>query len=295
MGRKELLIGVIVTICGVMLHSTKAVIVKLAYLEGISSGTVLLWRMLFALPLYLIIGSFYIKNKKPKRIPIKSLWYMIVLGFFGYYLSSFFDFKGLEYIDASLERLVLFTYPTLTYLMLVFINKTGFKKKEVISIIITYLGISLVFYNKIGANNDDMLVGVGYIFLCALAYAIYLVGSNFLVKDVGSVLYTVISMLASTVFVIVHYLILGDGQAFDLSNKLYLLLIMMAIFSTVLPSFLISEGIKRLGSSKVGIISSLGPVSTITLSIIFLGEFLQPVQYLGGAVVVFGVYYLTKK
>ena len=295
MSKKETLIGVGLTVCGVMLHSTKAVIVKLAYIEGISSSTVLFWRMLFALPLYLIIGAYYVKKHKPERIESKSILYMIGLGFIGYYLSSYFDFKGLEYIDASLERLVLFTYPTLTYLMIVFINKTGFKQKDILSIVITYTGIGLVFYSKIGAQHDGVMMGVGYIFLCALTYAIYLVGSNFLIKGIGSILFTIISMLASTFFVVIHYLILGDGLAFQLSSKLYLMLMTMAVFSTVVPSFLVAEGIKRLGADKVGIISSLGPVSTITLSIFFLGEILTPIQYIGGVVVVLGVYVLTKK
>lgn len=294
MSRKEILIGIFLTVCGVILHSTKAVIVKLAYLEGISSGTVLLWRMLFSLPLYLMIGIYHFKKEKPGNIQPKTLMYMVGLGFIGYYLSSFFDFKGLEYIDASLERLVLFTYPTITYLLIAFINKSGFKQKDIISIMVTYVGIGLVFYSKIG-QQDDLMLGVGYIFLCALTYAFYLVGSNFLVKDVGTIFFTIISMLSSTVFVIIHYLLIGDGQAFELSSKLYVLLITMAVFSTVLPSFMIVEGIRRLGAAKVGIISSLGPVSTITLSIFFLGEVLTPIQYIGGAVVVGGVYFLTKK
>lgn len=220
-----------------------------------------------------------------------------MIGVLGYYMASYLDFRGLSYISASLERLILFSYPVFVLLMSLLFLKKKITRAQILSILITYTGIAIIFYNRGGitaGDSKEIIIGTAFVFGSAFTYAGYLVATSSMVASVGSKRLTTYSLMVSCIAVIIHY---GVSQPFDLFSypiPVYLLSFGMAVFATVIPSFLINEAIKRIGAPTVAIIGSLGPVSTITLSMIFLGEMLTPVQFLGAFVIISGVVFITR-
>ena len=295
--------AVLLGISGVLLFSTKAIFAKLIYAEGVDHMTTLMLRMAFSVPFYVTI-LLSIRNPQ-KGSPIKH-FYLFLMGFLGYYLASFLDFKGLTFIKASLERLILFAYPTLVIILSALLLKKHISRIQKIGVLITYIGILVVFLPELflsesHSSQTNTLAGGVLVFFSALTYAGYLVGSQWLIPSFGVRKFTAIAMIWSGVMVLIHYLIVTREplHIFELSGEVYLFGLLMGIFSTVLPSFLISQAIHKLGAAQFSIFGALGPVSTITLAFIFLNERLTMIQILGSLVVISGVitaeYYGKKK
>ncbi len=276
-------------ILGILMFSTKAVFVKLAYqYENVEPITMLLFRMLFALPIYLVIAARL--QKGASTITIKNYWQIVYLGVVGYYLASFFDFVGLQYITASLERLILFIYPTLVVIISAVAYKQPILKKYWLAIAITYLGIAIIFLPDVATSaSQHLLLGGSFIFLSAFTYAMFIAGSGDLIPKIGSDIFTAWVMAVSCVFVIAHYLVLFQFNLPDLQWQVYGIGVILAIFCTVIPSFLISRAISSLGASQFAVLGSLGPVSTIGLAILILDERITWYQLIGAVVVIAGV------
>lgn len=271
--------------------------VKGAYIYGIDSVSLLLLRMLFSLPFYLVI--LFVQKKNLDKQPVRNDYIQICLfGFIGYYLASFFDFYGLNFIKASVERLILFIYPTLVLLIsFVFLHKR-ITKKQMLGVIITYLGIVVVFSTELAVGaNDDFLKGALFIFLSALMYSSYLVGSGQLIPKFGATRFTSLAMIVSSICVIGHYFIISSSplDIFNFSTEVYWIAFLMAVVATVIPSYLISYAIKAVGAGNFAILGSLGPVSTIILAYIFLDERLHWVQFVGAAVIIGGIVVAERK
>ncbi|MAO65272.1 MAG: EamA family transporter [Balneola sp.] len=277
---------------GIILFSSKAVMVKLAYGYEIDELSLLLLRMVFALPFYLGVWAYKRSEWKERPLGSKKWVGVIALGLVGYYFASFFDFKGLTYISASLERLILFTYPTIVLILsAIFLKKkvTGF---QLTAILITYAGLAIIFLDNQGIASgatEDVITGSAFILLSAFTYAIYLTGTNFMIGGIGTLRLTTIVMSMSCLSVIIHFSIVQTPDIFGYPYQVYVIGLLMAVFATVLPSFMINEAIKRIGAPDVSILGSLGPVSTITLSMIFLGERLTLIQFFGALVIISGV------
>ncbi|SDL31075.1 DMT family transporter [Kriegella aquimaris] len=288
-------VGVLYAILGVVLFSTKAVMVKIAYGYGVDHLSLLLFRMVFAVPVYVII-AFWKKPLNPKEIQKKDFLWLIFFGVVGYYLASLFDFMGLHYIKAGLERIILFIYPTIVVLLSWLVFKKKITVTQFVAIAITYIGVIVIFSNEMGLNNGQNVLWGGFlIFLSAITYAAYLVGSGWLIPKFGVVQFTSYAMIVSTVCIIVHYLLVGDLNPFQFSWEVYLLGGAMAFFATLVPSFLVSAAIQRLGASTFSIFGSLGPVSTIILAYLFLDEQITLIQLFGMLVVIGGVAFVSKK
>ncbi len=284
-------IGILLAAAGVILFSSKAVWVKIAYNYEVDPLHLLFIRMAFALPVYLVIAIAYSWRKEDRnKLTRKQIGALILLGFGGYYLSSFLDFSGLQYITASLERLILFVYPTLVVLITAVVYHQRVPRRQIWAIIVTYLGIFLVFYEDAGLQEGPhKWLGPLLIFGCSFTYALYLVGSGQLIPKIGSVRFTSYVMIVSTAAVMLHTVIAGNMKGFHYSPDVYKLGVGLAVVATLLPSFMISEAIRRLGASSVAIIGSIGPVSTIILASVFLGERLNTLQWMGAAIVISGV------
>ena len=268
--------------------------VKLAYTYGIDHLTLLLFRMVFALPFYVAI-SYYAKKKEPSSIRSKDYLWLVLFGFMGYYLASLFDFMGLEYIKAGLERIILFIYPTIVVLLSWIFFKKKLSRNQFLAIFITYVGVLITFWDEIGVSSDAIYWGGFLIFLSAFTYAAYLVGSGWLIPKFGVLRFTSYAMIVSTFCIVAHYASVGDFDFFDYPNEVYYLGMAMAFFSTVIPSFLVSEAIKRLGASTFSIFGSLGPVSTILLAFFFLDERITYLQIFGMFIVIIGVTLVSRK
>ncbi len=284
--------GILFGILGVVLFSTKAILVKLAYGYEVDTLELLLFRMLFSFPFYLII-LFLTKEKGIVQPQKRDFLWVLLFGFLGYYLASYFDFLGLNYIKAGLERIILFVYPTIVVLLGFLFFKRSITKPQALAIGITYLGILIIFWNEVDISGSKTLWGGFLVLLSAIAYAAYLVGSGWLIPKYGVLRFTCYAMLVSTFCVVVHYALQGNWKLWNFPMPVYVYSIMMAIFSTLLPSFLVSASIKRLGASNFSILGSLGPVSTILLAYLFLGEELTYLQLSGMMVVIFGVTFLS--
>lgn len=287
-------IGILVGILGVVLFSTKAILVKLAYRYEVDTLELLLFRMLFSVPFYLAI--LWAIQRKERRVPTQrdGLW-IILFGFLGYYLASYFDFLGLNYIKAGLERIILFVYPTIVVLLGYLAFREKITRPQAIAIAITYFGVLITFWSEVDLAGNKTLWGGFLVFLSAITYASYLVGSGWLIPKYGVLRFTCYAMIVSTCCVLVHYSLDGDWDLAKFPTPVYGYGLLMAIISTLIPSFLVSESIKRLGASNFSILGSLGPVSTIILAYIFLGEALTYLQLLGMVVVIVGVTYLSLK
>ncbi len=285
--------GVLFAVVGIILFSAKAVLVKIAYRYDISAEHLLLFRMGFALPFYVVIAIVNTTKVKSKAKQLDYLW-IVFFGFIGYYLASYFDFLGLQYITAGLERIILFVYPTLVLILSrIFLKKT-ITKPQVIAIVLTYVGVIITFWGAVQFTSSDIIIGTVLIFLSALTYASYLVGSGWLIPKFGVVTFTSYAMIVSSLGIIIQYLITDRGTLTSYPVIIYVLGLAMAIFATIVPSYLVSAAIARLGASNFAIIASLGPISTIVLAYFFLDEHLSVLQLLGTFIVIIGVFQIAK-
>ena len=286
--------GIILAIIGIILFSAKAVLVKLAYKYNISTEHLLLFRMLFSLPIYLVF-AIYKKPLQKEKIKKTDYVWILFFGFVGYYLASYFDFLGLQYIKAGLERIILFIYPTLVIIISWLFFKKAITNKQVLAILITYIGVVIAFWGEVQLESTNIVVGGSLVFMSALTYAIYLVGSGWLIPKFGVVIFTSYAMIVSSACIIIQYIILDRQDIMSYPLELYLICIIMAVFCTIIPSYLVSAAIAKLGASDFSIIASLGPVSTIVLAYFFLEENLSYIQVLGAVVVILGIYVISNQ
>lgn len=284
--------GFAITFLGAILFSTKAILVKLAFAQvAVDALTLLTLRMVFSLPFY--VGAAWVVSRREDNTPLtRRQWlYVLILGIFGYYLSSLFDFVGLQYISAGLERLILFLYPTFAVLINAFVFKQPIHRVQKIALILTYIGIGLAYFGelRVDTHNPNFYYGSFLIFLCAITYSIYIAGSGYIIPKVGATKFTAYAMLAATAGIFLHFLFAGSFSALQRSAGLWMYGLLLAIFATVIPSFLISLGMKKIGSNNVAIISSIGPVSTILQAHLILGEGIFMEQLIGTLLVIIGV------
>src|SRR5690606_15168285 len=275
--------------------SSKAIFVKLAYAHGAYTLDLLLLRMLFSLPFYVAILIVVAPNKTVGKPSKRDFVWLSIFGFLGYYLASYFDLLGLNHIGAGLERIILFVYPTFVVLLHWMFFKKRIGKVQTLAIAITYMGVLVTFWDALDTSGDRVMLGVVLVLLSALTYASYLVGSGWLIPKFGVLRFTCCAMIVSTLCVVVHYLLRGNWEGFDYPLAVSLYGLAMALLATLLPSFLVSASIERLGASNFSILGSLGPVSTIGLAFVFLDENLSLWQLFGMLMVVFGVSYLSMK
>lgn len=287
------LAGFLITIIGSILFSTKAIIVKVAFAHThIDALTLLMLRMSFSLPFYLAAVWF---ARKENLTPLtRRQWLGVIgLGLFGYYLSSLFDFVGLQYVTAGLERLILFLYPTFAVLINTFIFKQPVVSSQKIALLLTYTGIGIAYLGElhIDTSNPHFFWGSFLIFLCSITYSVYIVGSGRMIPSVGVTRFTAYAMLASTAGVFTHFTLNGGGLH-DLEQGGTPMIwygILLATIATVLPTFMMSTGMKKIGSNNVAIISAVGPVSTIIQAHFILGEKIFAAQIVGTLFVIIGV------
>jgi len=269
--------------------------VKMAYQYEVAAVPLLLLRMLFALPFYAVIAALN-KPANPSKITRKDYTWVIVFGMMGYFAASYFDFLGLQYIQASLERIILFLYPTIVLLLSKVFLKEKITKVQIGAILVSYLGLIITFWGALGVDGSNVVLGGLLVFISAITYAGYLVGSGWLIPKFGATVFTSYAMIVSCVCVCIFYAATEDiGAIWSLPGEVYYIALAMAVLSTVIPSYLISFAIKGLGAPTFSIIGSLGPVSTIILANIFLDERLSLVQLLGTVVVIGGIFLVTRK
>jgi drug/metabolite transporter (DMT)-like permease len=281
--------GMALAILAAFGFSFKAILVKLAYPHGVDAITLLALRMACALPVFLWVG--FASSRGAARLSPREWAGVAVMGLAGYYGASIFDFLGLQYISAGLERLILFTYPTLTLIFSMVLARRLASRREVAALALCYLGIGAAFWHDLGFAADATMIwlGAGLVFASALSYAIYLTGSAHLILKLGAARFSALAMLVSTAAVFGHFLAAQPLEALVQPWPVYGYALAMGLFSTVLPVFAQSAAIRRLGSARVALVSMLGPLATIGLAGWLLAEPLSPAQLAGAALVIAGV------
>ena len=286
-------IGVAMAVAGVVCFSLRPILIKLAYGIVVDPITLLALRMVFSLPFFLAAAAWVAREGARAPIGGRDAWAIVLLGFVGYYFASFADFLGLQYISSGLGRLILFIYPTLVVILsLAFLHKRP-TAREVVALGVTYSGIALVMSNAIGGSNANLALGAALCFASAAGYAVYLVASSQVVQRVGSVRFTAYAMSVASGFCILQFLLLRPLSALQMPGEVYGLALAMALFSTVLPVFITSEALKRIGANQVALYGALGPATTIFFGWLGLDEIMTPVQLAGAALVLGGVLLVT--
>ncbi|AOP33245.1 permease [Leptospira tipperaryensis] len=288
-------LGASLILAGAVFFSAKAIFVKLIYRYDVDSITALTLRMLFAIPFFAWIAFRSRKKENSVKLSNKDWSLIFALAFLGYYLASLFDFIGLEYISAGLERLTLFVYPTIVLVISSFLYKRKIKGIEVFAIVLTYSGIAVAFLGDIQTEGPQAAKGVLFVFASAVAYSLYLVGSESLIPKIGSVKFTSYLMLLSGLIVVIHFLITKDLSLLVQTQPVYLLGLALGVLTTVIPAYFTSEGIRMIGSGRAAIVGSVGPISTILLAWIFLGEPITSTGIAGTFLVLAGVLSIGKK
>jgi drug/metabolite transporter (DMT)-like permease len=284
--------GFAITFLGSVLFSTKAIMVKVAFANTTMDAlTLLTLRMVFALPFYAGMAWLAARQKDVQPLTGRQWAGIVFLGLFGYYLSAFFDFTGLKYVTAGLERLILFLYPTFAVLINAAVYKQPVTRRQKIALVLTYTGIAIAYIGelRVDFSNPGFLWGSFLIFLCSITFSIYIVGSGRMVPAIGATRFTAYAMLASTAGIFSHFALAGDSGLVQQAIDHWWYGILLAVVATVLPSFMISNGMKRIGSNNVAIISAIGPVSTIIQAHFVLNEKIFAAQIAGTILVVVGV------
>lgn len=290
MDRSSRLAGAALVAIAAIAFSGKAVIIKLAYRHGVDAVTLLALRMLFSAPLFAALGWWATRGPGVKPLSPRDRLLVVGLGLLGYYLASLFDFLGLQYISAALERLVLFLYPTLVMLLAAMFFGRRITGRDLVALALSYSGIVLVFANDLSLQGAGVVVGSLWVLLSALCYALYLLGSGPLVERLGSLRFACFAALVSCAGVVLHFALTRDATLiWTQPGPVYGLSLLMALVSTVLPIILTSEGIRRIGASHAAMVGSIGPIATIFLGFWFLDEAITVVQLAGAVLVLAGV------
>ena len=255
-------IGPTLAIVGVFGFAFKAILIKLAYAWiTIDPVTLLTFRMLYSAPFFAAMAWWAARGSSTKPLG-RNDWVAIVwLGFVGYYLASLLDFIGLQYVTASLERLMLYLYPTIVVVLSALFFKQRITGRILVALALSYAGIFLVFARDLSFAGDAaaLWLGAALVFSSSFLYAVYLVGAGPVIARVGSLRFIALAMLVSSMFVFVQFALTRPVTALSVPLRIHLLSLAMAFFSTVLPTYLIAEAIKRMGASRTSLIGSLGP------------------------------------
>lgn len=285
--------GFILAALAALGYSLKAIFIKLAYPYGVDAVTLLTLRMAFSLPAFLWV---WLASRSAEALPARDWGWIILMGILGYYGASLLDFWGLQYISAGLERLILFTYPTLTILLGVLFQSKPFTRREGWALLLCYGGIGLAFAHdmRLGEPGDVMLGGL-LVFASSVCYACYLAGSEKIIRRLGSQRFTALAMLASTTGIFVHFALSRPVLALAQPWPVVGWALAMALFSTVAPVFALSEAIRRIGAGRAALASMMGPLLTIGFGWWLLHERVSPEQIVGALLVVCGILVVSQK
>ncbi len=284
--------GLALAAAGSIAFSAKAIIIKLAYRHGVDAVTLIMFRMLFSLPLFVAL-AWWAGRGKP---PLTRHDYAVVggLGFSGYYLASFLDFAGLQYISASLERLILYLNPTLVLALSVLLFKQRVSARQLLALALSYAGVLAVFGHEAVATGVHSVWGTVLVFCSAVAYAVYLVYSQAHVKRLGALRLTGWATSVACVLCILQFLLVKPLAAADLAPAVLWLSLLNATLCTFAPVVMVMLAVERLGATVTAQTGMIGPISTIAMGVLILGEPLNLWIGLGTLLVLSGVWLLAK-
>ena len=277
---------------GAIAFSGKAIIVKLAYRHGVDPVTLIMLRMLFALPIFLIMAWWASRGKPP--LTRKDWLGVLGLGFTGYYLSSFLDFAGLQYISASLERLILYLNPTLVLLLSLLFYRKRVTLRQLLGMAISYGGVVLVFGSEITTQGSHAAWGALLVFLSAITYAMYLVYSGEIVRRLGSLRLVGLASTVACLCCILQFVVLRPLTLENVAPEVMWLSLINATVCTVAPVLMVMMAVERIGASMTAQTGMVGPISTILMGVLILSEPFTAWVAAGTVLVLVGIYVFTQ-
>ncbi len=285
--------GLLMAALGAVAFSGKAIIAKLAYRHGVDAITLITYRMLFALPLFLVLSAWASRGKP--ALQRRDVWVVCGLGFSGYYLASTLDFMGLQYISASLERLILYLNPTLVLALGAVLFKRRVTGRQMLALAVSYGGVLLVFGQEITHVGPHAMLGAALVFGSALSYAVYLVLSGEEVRRLGALRLTGLASTVACVLCIAQFAVLRPVSAMLVAPEVIWLSLLNAVLCTFAPVLLMMLAIERVGATLAAQTGMIGPLSTITMSVLLLGEPFTAGLAAGTALVVVGIWLLATR
>lgn len=289
--RRTLLVGLALAATGSVLFSTKAILVKLAYRYHVDPLTLIALRMAFAFPFFVV--SYWWSSRGAAPLSGRDHGKLILLGVLGYYVSSYLDFLGLQYVSAALERLILFLNPTIVLLLSAFFLNKRVRRLDWLALSLAYTGIVLVFWHDVRFEGGRIGLGSLLVFGSAVCYALYLVIGGELVKRLGAIRLVSYAMCVSSIGVLAQFLVMNPLSSLEQPAPVYWLSLLNATLCTVVPVFATMLGVERIGAGRASMAAMVGPIATIGLAFVFLGEPVSLWQLAGTALVLAGVYVLT--
>ncbi|MFM2268986.1 MAG: hypothetical protein RL757_2427 [Bacteroidota bacterium] len=292
-------IGVLILMISSICFSTKAILIKLMYLHHVDTISVITLRMFFSLPFYVIILFFLNRQERKNNAPPVAKSDILKIGLLGilsYYVSSMLDFWGLKYISAGVERLILFTYPTIVIILSAIFFKKKITTPQYLALLLTYFGVAITFLAERGLGEQkNFAFGAMLIACCAFTYAFFVLFTSEVAKRVGSLQFTCYAMIGATIPTLIQSIWYNGMDIFNFSSEIYGLTVWLVLVATLIPTFFLVEGIRVVGAANSSIIGFVGPVSTIFLANIFLSERITVWQLVGTALVLLGISLVTRK
>jgi drug/metabolite transporter (DMT)-like permease len=290
--------GLVLALSAAFLFSTKPILIKWLYGLGMTALPLMGLRLVIALPLYVIVGV-VMWGRLANKPSLRDVCNAAAIGLLGYYLASYLDLSGLEYVSAQLERLMLYAYPSMVVIIGALFFGAKVNRSIIPALILTYAGLAVMYGHDlniapVGTDPADITKGTLLILASALSFSLYVLFSKKSIARLGSLLFTSIAMGSATIATIVHYAIVEGAVMPDMTAQIWVGVLILAIMATVVPSFMVSEAIKRIGPAKTSVSGTIGPVMTTIMAIMFLGEPFGWLTALGMALVMLGVTRLQK-
>lgn len=285
--------GLLLATIGSIAFSGKAIIVKLAYRYGVDAVTLLMYRMLFALPMFLLL-TWWSGRGKPKPTA-RDARVVLFLGFCGYYLASFLDFAGLLYISASLERLILYLNPTLVLGLSVFLFKRRVRRSQLVALALSYAGVLCVFGREVTLAGANVPLGASLVFGSTISYALYLAYSGQEVRRLGALRLTGLATSVACIICIAQFFLLRPWSAMAVAPQVLWLSLLNATVCTFAPVIMVMMAVERIGASLTAQAGAAGPLSTILMAVVLLGEPFNVWVAAGTALVVAGIWLLARQ
>ena len=290
--KKSIATGLALAFLGSIAFSGKAIIVKLAYRHGVDAVTLVMYRMLFALPLF--AGMAWWAGRGRPALSRRDLLGVLWLGFTGYYLASYLDFAGLQYITASLERLILYLNPTLVLLLGWLLHGRGIRRPQLVAMAVSYSGVVLVFGHQLSLDGSAVAWGTLLVFLSTVSYALYLSYSGELVHRLGALRLAGLATSVACVLCIAQFALLRPLSAAQVAPPVLWLSLLNAIACTALPVLLVMMAIERIGPALTAQTGMIGPLATILMGVLILGDPLTRGIIAGTVLVVAGIFMFSR-
>ncbi|MDL1862421.1 DMT family transporter [Betaproteobacteria bacterium PRO7] len=285
--------GLLLAIAGAVLFSAKAILVKLSYRYGVDAVTLIALRMAFSVPFFAF--ALWFASRGAPRLSGGEHARLVLIGLLGYYAASFLDFLGLQYVTAALERLILYLTPTIVLVISAVWLRKAITRLDAIALALSYGGIVLAFWHDVSFAGSNVALGAALVFGSAVCYALYLVLSGELVRRVGAIRLVAYAMCVASTACIVQFLLVNPLASLAQPAPVYWLTAANAVFSTVIPVFATMLAVARIGAGNAALAGTVGPVATILLGYLFLGEAISGWQLAGTVLVLAGVFVLSRK